>query len=212
MDLPLARMRLASVLVFFLTPLRRDASFLEEALAWLRGRLARFGFHVVIVGGACGTPRPMSNGPRNASRQGRRGPRSRDRQARRGGGSGHGDTGRLTLGGPYSRLPRACPSISGFVLESPTKKSPTTRCSRPRSSAAAGYSLGAKRRATPVPAALRPLEMEGSIASRSRVSRCRPRANTMVRHHGSLVSKCTTRRPRTGTAARSRRASRLSRG
>src|ERR1700689_506654 len=44
-------MRLAFVLAPS-DPHSGDTGLRREALAWLRGRLARFGFHVVIVGGA----------------------------------------------------------------------------------------------------------------------------------------------------------------
>ena len=61
-------MRLA-ILVAPSDPRAGDAGSRRMALAWLRGRLARFGFQVVIVGGSTDLACAISSEPSRACRR-----------------------------------------------------------------------------------------------------------------------------------------------
>jgi len=148
-------MRLAFILAPS-DPHSGDASLRREGLAWLRGRLARFGFHVVIVGGA---QDPQADVERATERvtagdtvlvhvTGRLAGREN---------LAFGDTGRLSLGELTSALAARSPIHVSFVLEITHEEDPDDPLLAAEILAAAVHSLGAKGRGYPVLAALRPL-------------------------------------------------------
>jgi tetratricopeptide (TPR) repeat protein len=139
-------------------PRSGDSGLRREALAWLRGRLARFGFHVIIVGG---TQDPQADIERATERvsagdtvlvhvSGRLA--GRDAVA-------FGDSGTLSLGALTAAIASRSPAYVSFVLELTHEEEPDDALLAAGILGAAVSSLGAKPRGYPVLAALRPLGM-----------------------------------------------------
>ena len=139
-------------------PRSGDSGLRREALAWLRGRLARFGFHVIIVGGVQdpqagierATERVNAGDTVLVHASGRLA--GRDAIA-------FGDAGLLSLGALSAALAARSPGHVSFVLELTHEEEPDDALLAATILAAAVQALGAKPRGYPVLAALRPLGM-----------------------------------------------------
>jgi hypothetical protein len=135
-----------------------DAGLRREALAWLRGRLARFGFHVVIVGGVQDPQADIDRAIERVSPgdtvlvhvSGRLA--GRDSVA-------FGDTGLIHLGSLTESLVVRSPVHVSFVLELTHEEDPDDALLAAEILQTVMQSLRAKPRGYPVLAAVRPLSM-----------------------------------------------------
>ena len=135
-----------------------DVGLRREALAWLRGRLSRFGFHVVIVGGA---QDPQADIERAIARVNPGDTvlvhasgilAGRDSIA-------FGEAVRISLGSVTEALAERAPVHVSFVLELAHEEPADDALLAAEILAEAMQSLGAKPRGYPVLAAVRPLAM-----------------------------------------------------
>jgi tetratricopeptide (TPR) repeat protein len=135
-----------------------DAALRREALAWLRGRLARFGFHVVIVGGA---QDPQADIDRAIARVSdgdtvlvHISGRLADRDA-----IAFGDAGLITLGSLTQALANRSPAHVSFVLELTHEEDENDALLAAEILETTLFALRAKPFGYPVLAAVRPLAM-----------------------------------------------------
>ncbi|HEY5146593.1 MAG TPA: hypothetical protein VII82_07485 [Polyangiaceae bacterium] len=135
-----------------------DAALRREALAWLRGRLARFGFHVVIVGGA---QDPQADIDRAIARVSEGDTvlvhisgRLADRDA-----IAFGDAGLITLGSLTQALANRSPAHVSFVLELTHEEDENDALLAAEILETTLFALRAKPFGYPVLAAVRPLAM-----------------------------------------------------
>jgi tetratricopeptide (TPR) repeat protein len=139
-------------------PRSGDLGLRREALAWLRGRLARFGFHVVIVGGAQDPQAEIERAMERVSpgdtvlvhASGRLS--GRDAIA-------FGESGRIHLGVLADGIAAREPAHVSYVLELTHEEPNDDALLAAEILAAAMQALGAKPRGYPVLAAVRPLGM-----------------------------------------------------
>ncbi len=139
-------------------PRSGDAGLRREGLAWLRGRLARFGFHVIIVGGAQDPQADIERATERVTAGDTVLVHASGRLAGRES-IAFGEEGRLSLGALTSALAARSPGHVSFVLELTHEEAPDDALLAAGILAAAVHSLGAKPRGYPVLAALRPLGM-----------------------------------------------------
>ena len=135
-----------------------DSGLRREALAWLRGRLARFGFHVIIVGGAQDPQADVERATERVTAGDTVLVHASGRLAGREA-IAFGEAGLLSLGALTSALAARSPAHVSFVLELTHEEEPGDALLAAGILAAAVQSLGAKPRGFPVLAALRPLGM-----------------------------------------------------
>ena len=139
-------------------PRSGDSGLRREALAWLRGRLARFGFHVIIVGGAQGPQADIERATERVNAGDTVLVHASGRLAGRDA-IAFGDAGLLSLGALSAALAARSPGHVSFVLELTHEEEPDDALLAATILAAAVQALGAKPRGYPVLAALRPLGM-----------------------------------------------------
>jgi tetratricopeptide (TPR) repeat protein len=140
-------------------PRSGEAGERREALAWLRGRLARFGFHVVIVGGGQDPHADIARAVERVSAGDTVLVHVSARLSARES-LAFGDVGLVHLGTLTDALAARSPVHVSFVLELTHEEDPTDALLAAEILEAAMQSLGAKARGYPVLAAVRPLSMQ----------------------------------------------------
>jgi tetratricopeptide (TPR) repeat protein len=161
-------MRLALVVAPY-DPRLGDAASRRDTLAWLRGSLARFGFHVVIVGGGTDPEGDMARAIDKVSAgdtvlvhaSGRLS--ARDALA-------CGESGTIPLGTLSSALATRAPAHVSFVVELAHEEDATDPLLATELLSEAVAALGAKERGFPVLAAVRPLAAGADRAAFTRLA------------------------------------------
>ena len=135
-----------------------DAALRREALAWLRGRLARFGFHVVIVGGAQDPQADIERAIGRVSAGDTVLVHASGRLAGRKA-IAFGDAGLIEFGAITEALAARAPAHVSFVLELTHEEEDDDALVAAEILQSALHALRAKPRGYPVLAAVRPLTM-----------------------------------------------------